>query len=123
MVVDTARVVAEAYANRSDAIGFIRRLIEAKRDVAKARGENGLNATLTARVGFSKSAQSLGKVYQSPLNQQAFQLQFDIPILDWGRSKSRTKTRKRLSSLPSMPWSRTSKILHRKFIRRLPCLI
>ena len=92
MVVDTARVVAEAYANRSDAIGFVRRLIEAKRDVAKARGENGLNATLTARVGFSKSAQSLGKVYQSPLNQQAFQLQFDIPILDWGRSKSRTKT-------------------------------
>ena len=92
MTVDTAKVVAEAYENRSDAIGFIRRIIEAKRDVARAKGENGLNATLTARIGFSKSARSIGKVYDSPINQQAFQLQFDIPILDWGRSKSRTKT-------------------------------
>ena len=92
MSVDTARVVAEAYQNRSDAIGFAGRILEAKRDVARAKGDNGLNATLTARVGFSKSARSLVKVYESPLNQQAVQLEFDIPILDWGRSKSRTKT-------------------------------
>ncbi|MBA4139947.1 MAG: TolC family protein [Segetibacter sp.] len=92
MSVDTARVVAEAYENRSDAIGFMRRIAEAKRDVAKAKGDNGLNATLTARLGFSKSARSIGKVYESPLNQQAIQLEFDIPILDWGRSKSRMKT-------------------------------
>jgi outer membrane protein len=90
--VDAARVVAEAYENRSDAIGFIRRITEAKRDVAKARGDNGLNATLTARIGFSKSGKNIGKVYEAPINQQAFQLEFDIPILDWGRSKSRTKT-------------------------------
>jgi outer membrane protein TolC len=92
MSVDTAKVVAEAYENRSDAIGFIRRIAEAKRDVAKAKGDNGLNATLTARLGFSKSARSIGKVYQSPLDQQAIQLEFDIPILDWARSKSRMKT-------------------------------
>jgi outer membrane protein len=92
MSVDTARVVTEAYQNRSDAIGFARRMMEAKRDVAKAKGDNGLNATLTARLGFSKSAKDLGKVYERPLNQQAVQLEFDIPILDWGRSKSRLKT-------------------------------
>lgn len=92
MSVDTAKVVAEAYENRSDAIGFIRRITEAKRDVTRAKGDNGLNATLTARIGFSKSARSIGKVYESPINQQAFQLEFDIPILDWGRSKSRRKT-------------------------------
>ncbi len=89
---DTAKIVSEAYANRSDAIGFARRLLEAKREVAKARGDNGLNATLTARLGFSKSAQNIGKVYSKPLNQQAIQLEFDIPILDWGRSKSRLKS-------------------------------
>jgi outer membrane protein TolC len=92
MTVDTAKVVAEAYANRSDAIAFVRRIMEAKRDVAKAKSENGLNASLTARVGFSKSANSISNVYRSPLNQQAIQLQLNIPILDWGRSKSRTRT-------------------------------
>jgi outer membrane protein len=92
MQVDTTKVVSEALANRSDAIAFVRKIAEAKRDVAKAKGDNGLNATLTARVGFSKSASNITKVYQQPLNQQVFQLEFDIPILDWGRSKSRLKT-------------------------------
>jgi outer membrane protein TolC len=90
--IDQSMVLREAYTNRSDAIAFIRREMEAKRDVAKAKADNGINATLTARLGSSKSATSFSKMYQSPKNQQMFQLEFDIPILDWGRSKSRTKT-------------------------------
>ncbi|MBD0285047.1 MAG: TolC family protein, partial [Flavisolibacter sp.] len=90
--VEGEKVLAEAYANRSDAIAFIRRELEAKRDIAKAKADNGINATLTARLGFSKSATSFSKMYQAPKDQQMLQLEFDIPILDWGRSKSRTKT-------------------------------
>lgn len=92
MKVSADKVLAEAYANRSDAIAFARRMAEAKRDVAKAKGDNGLNAALNAQLGFSKSAASIPKVYQSPKDQQQVQLTFVIPILDWGRSKSRTKT-------------------------------
>lgn len=92
MEVTTDKVLDEANQNRSDAIAFTRRIAEANRDVAKAKGDNGLNATLTARLGYSKSAVDVGKVYQSPKDQQLLQLSFDIPILDWGRSKSRTKT-------------------------------
>jgi outer membrane protein len=92
MKVDTTKVIAEAIANRSDAISFVRKLAEARREVAKAKADNGLNATLTARLGFSKSATTFSKVYQQPINQQLVQLEFDIPILDWGRSKSRMKT-------------------------------
>lgn len=90
--VSADKVLTEAFANRSDAIGFQRKVIEAKRDVAKARGDNSLNATLTARLGFSNSALNLPGVYRSPKDQQLFQLVFDIPILDWGRSRSRLKT-------------------------------
>ena len=92
MKVSSDRVLAEAYANRSDAIAFQRRIAEARRDVAKARGDNGLNAALTAQLGFSKSGPTIPKVYQSPKSQQVVYLSFSIPILDWGRSKSRTKT-------------------------------
>lgn len=92
MSVTADKVLAEAYANRSDAIAFIRRIVEAKRDVAKAKGDNGLNATLTAKLGYSKSAAELSKVYRQPQDQQLIQLEFTIPIMDWGRSKSRTKT-------------------------------
>ncbi len=92
MKVATDKVLAEAFDNRSDAIAFGRRIAEAKRDVSKARGDNGLNVALTARLGYSKSAANISKVYQSPQDQQLLQLEFVIPILDWGRSKSRTKT-------------------------------
>ncbi|MBV7529710.1 TolC family protein [Chitinophaga sp. sic0106] len=86
------KVLAEAYANRSDAIAFVRRLAEAKRDVAKAKGDNGINAMLTARLGYSNSARTVAKVYQNPQDQQLVQLEFSIPILDWGRARSRTRT-------------------------------
>ena len=92
MEVSADKVLKEAYDNRSDAIAFARRMAEAKRDVARAKGDNGLNAALTAQLGYSKSAEAIPKVYRSPQDQQEVQLIFTIPILDWGRSKSRTKT-------------------------------
>ncbi len=88
------KALAEAYANRADAIGFVRRIAEARRDVARAKGDNGINATLTARLGFSKSSARLSGVYHSPQDQQLLQIELDIPILDWGRSQSRSKTAK-----------------------------
>lgn len=92
MEINTEKVLDEAFANRSDAIAFVRRLAEAQRDVAKAKGQTGLIASLTANLGFSNSAASIPAVYRSPQNQQLLQLQFAIPVLDWGRSKSKTKT-------------------------------
>lgn len=86
------RVLKEAYENRSDAIAFIRRLAEAKRDVAKAKGENGLKATLRANLGFSNAGNRIFDIYREPKSQQSLEIQLSIPVLDWGRSKSRTKT-------------------------------
>lgn len=92
MTVLTEKALSEAFQNRSDAIAFGRRLEEARRDVAKAKGDNGLNATLNAKLGFSKSGRSISSVYQSPKDQQVLELALEIPILDWGRQKSRKKT-------------------------------
>lgn len=92
MSVATEKVLNEAYENRSDAIAFVRRLAEARRDVAKAKGENGLKATLRANLGYSNAATNAFDVYRSPKNQQSVELQLSIPVMDWGRSKSRTKT-------------------------------
>jgi outer membrane protein len=90
--VKTERALSEAFQNRSDAIAFGRRLEEARRDVAKAKGDNGLNASLNSRLGFSKSGTRLGQVYRSPKDQQVLELTLAIPILDWGRQKARKKT-------------------------------
>ncbi|WP_133575288.1 TolC family protein [Pedobacter metabolipauper] len=92
MSVSADRVLSEAFENRSDAIAFVRRIAEAKKAVAKAKGENGLNATLNANLGFSNAASSIFDVYRSPKSQQSVHLQLSIPVMDWGRSKSKAKT-------------------------------
>lgn len=86
------KALEEALENRSDAIAFRRQLLEAERAVAKAIGDNGLNATLTATLGFSNRGATIPELYNQPKSQETVQLEFDIPIIDWGRSKSRTKT-------------------------------
>jgi outer membrane protein len=92
MTVSADRVLTEAFANRSDAIAFLRKIAEAQRDVALARGQTGLTATLTANLGTSNSSSTIPGVYRSPQNQQLLELQFSIPVLDWGRSKAKIKT-------------------------------
>jgi outer membrane protein len=90
--IDADKVLQEAYANRSDAIAFIRRINEARRDVALARGQNGVTATLTANLGYSNTGPNIPDLYRSPQDQQLITLQFNVPILDWGRSKARVRT-------------------------------
>lgn len=91
-VIDETVALSEARRNRQDAVAFKRQLLEAERDVAQARGTNGLNANLFATFGFSSRGDDLGDVYQDPDDQQQVRIGFDIPILDWGKQKSIVKT-------------------------------
>lgn len=90
--ISTEQLLQEAFDNRADAIAFGRRLLEADRGVAKAKGETGLNANLVANLGFSNSGPKLGDLSRTPQNYQTIEIQFDVPILDWGRARARTKT-------------------------------
>lgn len=90
--VDEAVALQEAYNNRQDAVAFKRRQLEADRDLARARGNSGLTADLTATYGLTNQGQELGDVYSEPAPQQAVLLNFSVPIVDWGRQRSRVKT-------------------------------
>lgn len=79
--------------NRPDAVGFVRRKLEAERDVAQARGQSGLNAMLDAAFGLTGySTTTLPDMYANTVSSQQVRIGFQIPILDWGRQKSRVKT-------------------------------
>lgn len=90
--VDAAEALQQALVNRPDAIGFQRQILEAKRDVAQAKGETGLQMALTGGFGLSKSGQQFGEVYSNPQDLENLRLQLTIPIMDWGRTKSRRET-------------------------------
>ncbi len=87
------KAIAMARKNRSEALAFSRRQLEAEQDVAQARGMSGLNANLFASFGLSgRSDLTLPDMYADPVDQQTVTIGFQVPVLDWGRQKSRVKT-------------------------------
>ena len=83
--------LAEARQRRPETIGFQRRLLEADRGVAQARFSGGLQASLTANLGYINRAETLWTAYLSPQNQQQIRLAFALPIIDWGRQRAAVK--------------------------------
>ena len=89
--VDADVAIREAFENRSDAVGFERRLREAKSEVAQAKGGNGISIDVYASYGLTNRANNFVDLYTEPENQSRVNIGFEIPLLDWGRSKSRVK--------------------------------
>jgi outer membrane protein TolC len=90
--IDKEVAVEQARNNRQQAIAFKRALLEADKEVAKAKGENGLKVDLFGTFGLTNVADRLPGIYADAKDQQEIRLGFQVPILDWGRSASRIKT-------------------------------
>lgn len=93
--VDAKTALTYARANRSEAIGFDRRKLEADAGVAQARGDAGPSADFFTRFGLTNKTDrnaGVGDLYDNPENQLIVQMGFEIPILDWGRRKAAVKT-------------------------------
>ncbi|MCO6478921.1 MAG: TolC family protein [Phaeodactylibacter sp.] len=89
---DEEQALQLAWANRPEVTGFERRRLQAAQAVARARGETGIEATLSASFGLSNRAARFGEIYRQPQDYESIQLQFSIPIVDWGRASSRRAT-------------------------------
>ncbi|MCB0290270.1 MAG: TolC family protein [Calditrichaeota bacterium] len=83
---DTA--IAYARRNRSNFLTYDARRLSAREDISRARSEAGFSASLSASFGFNQSADNIPGVYRDPLDQQFFTVNFQMPILDWGRSRA-----------------------------------
>ena len=90
--VEPAEALAQARRHRSATLAFRRRLLQAERDVAQARGTTGFRATLTANLGYVNQAETLRGSYLNLQNQQQVALAFTLPLVDWGRREALVKT-------------------------------
>ncbi|NJL15249.1 MAG: hypothetical protein HC913_21075 [Microscillaceae bacterium] len=82
----------QARNNREQFLRFKRQAMEASREVAKAKGESGLNVNIFASAGFTARGEALPEAYTNLQDQQNVQLGFQVPLLDWGRQKARQQT-------------------------------
>jgi outer membrane protein TolC len=86
--VDVERAIELAFANRSEALAFDRRKLEAEALVAQAKGQR-FGAQLNASYGYNNAAFNFSSIYSQPNTQALVSLGFSVPILDWGRNKAR----------------------------------
>jgi len=86
--VDMERAIELAFANRSEALAFDRRKLEAEALVAQAKGQR-FGAQLNASYGYNNAAFNFSSIYSQPNTQALVSLGFSVPILDWGRNKAR----------------------------------
>ncbi|TKC08696.1 TolC family protein [Pedobacter frigoris] len=90
--IDMSIAISEARKNKHQTVEFRRTLLEAQKEVARAHGDNGLNASLFATFGLSNKANDIPGIYSNPKDQQTLRIGVQVPILDWGRSAARIKT-------------------------------
>lgn len=89
--VDVIQALEIARENNPNVIAFERQLIEANRDVAKAKSEKGLQLNLNASVGYTQQAEDFNYVYQGLQDQQSLRIGIETPLLDWGLGRGRYK--------------------------------
>jgi outer membrane protein TolC len=84
--------ITQARLNRERFIAFQRRRIESEREVARAKGDNGIDINVNGSIGFTQRAANLGDAYIGLQNQQLANISFQVPLVDWGRQQARIKT-------------------------------
>ncbi len=84
--------IGQAKENRQQYIQFKRERLQAQRDVARARGNSGLNINLSGRFGLTQQSNTLPGLYNNLQDQQRVTLDLQIPIIDWGRQKAAIRT-------------------------------
>ncbi len=86
---DLGIAMQEALNNNPEILQYERQLLEADRDVARARAERGFNADLFAVYGLTSSAPEFTDAYRDPQVSQRLQIGIQIPIVDWGLGRGR----------------------------------
>ncbi len=89
---DAKKALAHAKENRSDMITFERKLKEADEAVARAKANSGLQMDMYGVFSLSQTGDKVSNSYKDPLDNETFQLGFEIPIFDWGKARSRLET-------------------------------
>jgi len=89
VVIDGEQALSYALQNRSNTVSFDRRLLEAQREVERAKGESGITASFQGNFGLTQTNEDLNAAYTDLIDQEVFTFGISVPIADWGKSRAR----------------------------------
>ena len=80
-----------ARANRRAVLEFRRRRLEAEQQVAQTKGDNRAQVGVSANFGLTQRGTTLGSVYTNPQDQRNVAVTLNIPLVNWGVTRSRIR--------------------------------
>jgi outer membrane protein len=83
--VDMKEVLDLALQNDPDILTQQINILNAQSNVAQAKAQKGLTATLNASLGLSQKGSDFYSTLENPSQSQSVNIGFRVPILDWGR--------------------------------------
>ncbi len=86
--------LTQAIQNNPEMINHQQQILEQDQNVKRIKSETGLNTSVFAMYGLSRSSEEFTDVYGQPDKSQRFSVGLNIPIADWGRSKGRVSMAK-----------------------------
>jgi outer membrane protein TolC len=92
--VNMKEVLDLALANNPDIQNQEINVLNAQSNEAQAKASKGLNASLTASLGYSQQSPDFAEAYNRLSNSQRVRVGFTMPLLDWGLGKGRYQTAK-----------------------------
>jgi outer membrane protein TolC len=81
--------LSQAILNNPEMINHQQLKLQQDQNVKRIKSETGLNTSLFARYGRSRTSEEFNDVYNQPDKSQQFSVGLNVPIVDWGRSKGR----------------------------------
>lgn len=90
--INPSDAMEKALANNPEILSFEQELIEADRDIAEAKGDNGISVDFDANFGFNKESNDFAGAYKGSYgDEQGFYLSLDVPIVDWGQRRGQVQ--------------------------------
>lgn len=94
VALDYEEVLARALANSSFELNQTIQGLQADEEVAQAKANRGMSASMHARFGMSGTAATFDESFATLKDQEVVGLSLTIPIMDWGLGKGRVKMAK-----------------------------
>jgi len=90
--VDVEKAKQLALQNNSESLTYRLNEIRADQDLAQAKSQARLNASVNVNYGLNQTSQQLPGLYENPKNQQFVNVRFDVPIFNWGKNRAQIKS-------------------------------
>ncbi len=94
LLIDVNDVIEKAYSNSTHSISQQISLLNAERNLEQTKANNGLQVSLQAQIGLTRSADDFRGAYTRLKDNEVVGITFSLPVYDWGIGRGRTRIAK-----------------------------